>query len=81
MGRCSECGYSWAMPTKESHHLYFGEGIALTPNVQSAAHLIGEQIESARAGDNEVREAFSHCAQCGSGHYTEYRAEPPSGTG
>jgi hypothetical protein len=53
--------------------MHLGEGIELTPHLQSAAHLIGEQVASAAAGDVEVREAFSHCAQCGSGHYTEYR--------
>jgi hypothetical protein len=28
--------------------------------------------------DMEVREALSHCPQCGSGHFTEYRADGPA---
>jgi hypothetical protein len=69
------------MPTNEPHHMHFGEGIELTPHLQSAAHLIGEQVGSAAAEDAEVREAFNHCAQCGSGHYSEYRVEPGATAG
>ncbi len=32
-------------------------------------------------GDAEVREALSHCPQCGSGHFTDYLpSENPEGT-
>ena len=43
--------------------------------MQSAAHLIGEQIISGAEWDAEVRAALSHCPQCGSGRFTEYRAD------
>lgn len=62
------------MPHKEPH-AHLSEGIELTPHFQSAAHLVGEQILSGAEGDAEVREALSHCPQCGSGHYTEFRAD------
>jgi ribosomal protein S27AE len=75
MRRCSECGYSWTMP-KKGHSGHLNEGIELTPHLQSAAHLMGEQALATGAADAEVREALSHCPQCGSGHFTEYRADP-----
>ena len=59
-------------------HGYLTEGIELTPHLQSAAHLIGEQIMTGAEEDAEVRSALSHCPQCGSGHFTEYRAYRPS---
>jgi hypothetical protein len=74
MRRCSECGYTWPMPHKEPH-ARFSEGIELTPHLQSAAHLVGEQILIGAEGDAEIKEALSHCPQCGSGHYTEFRAD------
>ena len=78
MRRCSECGYSWAMPHSGPWYGHLGEGIELTPHLQAAAHMIGEQVSSAAEEDTEVKEALSHCPQCGSGHFTEYRADPPS---
>lgn len=36
---------------------------------------------STAEGDAEVREALSHCPQCGSGHFTDYRADESQGTG
>lgn len=74
MRECSECGYSWTMPQKE-HTGHHGEGIELTPHLQSAAHLMGQQALAAGAADAEVREALGHCPQCGSGHFSEYRAD------
>jgi hypothetical protein len=74
MRRCSECGYSWPMPQKE-HYGHENDGIELTPHLQSAAHLIGQQVLSAAEDNTEVREALSHCPQCGSGHYTEHRGD------
>jgi hypothetical protein len=62
------------MPHKEPH-ARFSEGIELTPHLQSAAHLVGEQILIGAEGDAEIKEALSHCPQCGSGHYTEFRAD------
>ena len=50
-------------------------GIELTPHLQSAAHLMSEQVMSSAEDDIEVREALSHCPQCGSGYFTEYRAD------
>ena len=50
-------------------------GIELTPHLQSAAHLMSEQVMSSAEDDIEVREALSHCPQRGSGHFTEYRAD------
>jgi len=61
---------------KKKHSGHLNEGIELTPHLQSAAHLMGEQAAAAGAADAEVREALSHCPQCGSGHFTEYRADP-----
>ena len=62
------------MPHQE-HSGHLGEGIELTPHLQSAAHLMGEQAVADAVSDAQVREALSHCPQCGSGHFTEYRAE------
>jgi hypothetical protein len=61
------------MPSKEPHPHLSG-GIELTPHLQSAAHLVGEQIVSGAEGDAAFRAALRHCPQCGSGHFTEYRA-------
>jgi hypothetical protein len=74
MRRCSECGDTWPMPRKEPHQHLSG-GIELTPHLQSAAHLLGEQVVSGAVADAAVSQALSHCPQCGSGHFTEYRAE------
>jgi hypothetical protein len=63
------------MPHKERAGHANG-GIELTPHLQSAAHLMGEQALAAGSADAEVREALSHCPQCGSGHFTEYRSVP-----
>jgi hypothetical protein len=68
------------MPHKEPR-AHFSGGIELTPHLQSAAHLVGEQIMSGAEEDAEFREALSHCPQCGSGHFTEYRAEENPGSG
>jgi len=68
------------MPHQEPHG-HLSEGIELTPHLQSAAHLLGEQMVSGAEGDAEVREALSHCPQCGSGHFTEYGADESQGTG
>lgn len=68
------------MPHKKPR-AHFSEAIELTPHLQSAAHLVGEQIMSEAEGDAEVREALSHCPQCGSGHFTDYLpSENPEGT-
>jgi hypothetical protein len=75
MRRCEECGYSWTMPQKQ-HASHVDVGIELTPHLQSAAHLMGGQTLAAGAADAEVREALGHCPQCGSGHFTDYRADP-----
>jgi hypothetical protein len=68
------------MPHKEPHQHLSG-GLELTPHLQSAARLVAEQVVSGAEGDAEVREALSHCPQCGSGHFTEYRMEGRSGDG
>ena len=68
------------MPHK-GPHAHFSEGIELTPHLQSAAYLIGEQTMSDAEGDAEVKEALSHSPQCGSGHFTEYRADQNPGRG
>jgi hypothetical protein len=41
--------------------------VFLTPQ---AARVIRGRDEA----DTEVKEALSHCPQCGSGHFSEYRA-------
>jgi hypothetical protein len=51
------------------------DGIPLTPELQSAGRLIGQQILAGEQEDTEVREALSHCPQCGSGHFTESRGK------
>jgi hypothetical protein len=56
------------------------EGIPLTAELQSAAHLIGEQIVTGAEEDVEVREALAHCPQCGSGHFTESRVSRRAST-
>jgi hypothetical protein len=43
----------------------------LTPVPSTSGH----QIMGAAERDAEVREALSHCRRCGSGHFTEYRAD------
>jgi hypothetical protein len=63
------------MPHKQ-HAGHVEDGIELTPHLQAAAHLMGEQALAAGSADAEVREALSHCPQCGSGHFTEYRGGP-----
>ena len=75
MRLCDECGYSWPMPGREPARGRLTEGIELTPHLQSAAHLIGEQVMNGAEQDVEVRQALGHCPQCGYGPFTEYRAE------
>jgi hypothetical protein len=74
MRRCEECGYSWPMPERERARGRTAGGIELTPHLQSAARLIGEQVISGAEEDAEVRRALGHCPQCGSGRFTDYRA-------
>jgi hypothetical protein len=62
------------MPQNE-HHGLENDGIELTPHLQSAAHLIGQQILSAAEQNMEVHQALSHCPQCGSGNYIDYRGD------
>jgi ribosomal protein S27AE len=78
MRRCAECGYTEPAPQREPRHWHFNEGIDLTPHMQSAAHLVGEQIMADAEENAEVWEAMSHCPQCGSGHFTEYRSDEAS---
>jgi hypothetical protein len=63
------------MPAKGRASGHLIDGIELTPHLQSAAGLIGHQIVSEADDDAEVREALSHCPQCGSATFTEYRNE------
>jgi hypothetical protein len=37
-------------------------------------------LSTAGAESAEVREALSHCPQCGSGQFTEYRKDQPPAT-
>jgi hypothetical protein len=78
--RCDECGDTWAIgrPPKPRHF----EGSELTAHGQSAASLVGDLREHAPDEDVAVPEALGHCPQCGSGHFTEYRAgHDPAGPG
>jgi hypothetical protein len=71
--RCNECGTTWNMPHHAGSRSHLTDGIPLTPELQSAARLIGEQIVTGAQEDAEVREALGHCPQCGSGNFTELR--------
>lgn len=51
------------------------EGIELTPHLQSATHLIGQQIVDAAEDDVEVREVLGHGPQCGSGTFVDHRGD------
>jgi hypothetical protein len=62
------------MPRRSGSRRHLTDGIPLTPELQSAGRLIGEQIVAGAQEDVEVREALAHCPQCGSGHFTESRA-------
>jgi hypothetical protein len=81
MRRCSACGYTWPMPSRKPGHGHQTEGIELTPHLQSAARLIGEQVVASAEVDAEVTSALSHCPQCGSGRFTDFRADRPFGSG
>ena len=75
MRQCSKCGYMWPMPRKEPRSGHLFEGIPLGPETQSVAILISQQIASEARDDAEVRQALSHCPQCGSNEFKEYRAD------
>lgn len=59
------------MPHKE-HTGQLGGGMELIP--RRGADLLIEQAVAAGVSATEVREALSHCPQCGSGRWKEYRA-------
>ena len=61
------------MPGRARSHLIDGPVLraARYPDIRA----LQDQVEAASAVDIEVREALAHCPQCGSGHFTEYRAE------
>jgi hypothetical protein len=65
------------MPNKDhaTSHLINGSDlrVARYPDVRA----MQDEVEAAAEDDIEVREALAHCPQCGSGHFTEYRAEDP----
>lgn len=48
-------------------------GVPLAPEMYSAARMMSDQMMAGAREDAEVQEALSHCPQCGSGHYTEFR--------
>ena len=77
--RCTQCGYEWPLPRKEPRSGHLPEGIPLGPESQSAARMIGQQVVSGSVEGGEVREALSHCPQCGSGEFTEHRVGRPAG--
>jgi hypothetical protein len=86
--QCSECGYTWKMPHRRGRWWSVPSGLPAAPmsplgqssNLHAVAPLIRQQAMSGAAGDAEVKEALSHCPQCGSGHFVQYRADPSSGT-
>jgi ribosomal protein S27AE len=73
--RCSQCGYEWPMP-KAGHHL----GGDSQNGLQSKDIYGNRGRRIAIWDDPEVHEALSHCPQCGSGTFTEYRTERPTET-
>ena len=75
--RCSECGYKWPLPHKEHARSHLVNGAVLRAARYPDIRVIHDQVEGATGDDIEVREALAHCPQCGSGHFTEYRAEGP----
>jgi hypothetical protein len=67
------------MPTKTGHHV--GGGIGHMLQVRGDERYGGQtSLSTAGAESAEVREALSHCPQCGSGKFTEYRKEEPTAT-
>jgi hypothetical protein len=68
------------MPRRRGSRRHLTDGIPLTPELQSAGHLIGEQIVAGAQEDAEVRAALGHCPQCGSGLFTESRVSRRSPT-
>jgi hypothetical protein len=48
-------------------------GVPLIPELYSAARMFSDQNAARGQEDAEVREALSHCPQCGSDHFTEIR--------
>ena len=67
------------MPHKDAKPGHLFQGIPLGPESQSAGRLIGQQIVSEAREAAEAREAQGHCPQCGSGEFTEYRADKAPG--
>jgi hypothetical protein len=67
------------MPHKEHARSALVHGSDLRSARYPDVRAMQEQVEGAWNDDIEVREAFAHCPQCGSGHFSEFTAEslPP----
>jgi ribosomal protein S27AE len=70
--RCTECGTTWTMPGHSESPGAWSKGIPLG-ELYSAARLLSNQTIARGLEDAEVRNALSHCPQCGSGHFIEIR--------
>ena len=76
--QCTQCGYTWPMPHRAGRS-HPPEGIELTPHLQSAAHLIGQQVVEDATSDARARYELDFCARCGSGRFVEYPADAVPG--
>jgi len=77
---CTECGYTWPMPHRAATKSHATDGIELTPHLQSAAHLIGQQVLDDATSDAQAKYELDFCAGCGSGRFVEYPADDVPGT-
>jgi predicted nucleic acid-binding Zn-ribbon protein len=77
MRRCTECGYTWPVTDKEHARWNQVEEADLRAYPYREIRSIRERVTAEAEDDIEVREALSHCPQCGARHFTEYREDEP----
>jgi hypothetical protein len=69
------------MPKPEhSHHKDKEEQDYEYDHGQQTEDIYGDRFVIPEQADLQVREALSHCPQCGSGKFTEYRKDQPTAT-
>jgi hypothetical protein len=70
--RCTECATTWSVPLDIRNPAPRNKGFAIG-ELYSASRLLSNQFRAGAREEADVRDAFAHCPQCGSGHFTELR--------
>jgi hypothetical protein len=63
------------MPHPEHARSHLTDGLDVKVAQLPEVRAMRDHVVAGTEDDVEVREALSHCPQCGSGHFIDYRAE------